>query len=221
MPRRTHILANDEIYHVYNRSVGHEEIIASKRTLNRILELLDYYKYPQRLRFSKYKTLPEIMKIEYTSLYLKKTPTVELYAYAFMPNHYHLLIKQLKNNGIAKFIANIQNSYAKYFNLKYDRHGSLFDHPFKAKRVETDEDFIHISRYIHLNPVTSYLIEVNQLKKYPWTSLPHYFMEKSRYVNCKKILALFSSREKYLKFVTDHADYQRKLGDIKHLIIDG
>jgi len=219
MPRRAHILVSDEIYHVFNRSVGREEIFNNKRALNRAKELFGYYRFPHKIRYSRYLTLPFQLQQAYATEYMKRQPTVELYAFSLMPNHYHLLIKQLHEKGIAKFVANMQNSFAKYFNLKNERHGTLFEHAYKAKRVETDEEFLHLSRYIHLNPITSYHIEIDKLVTYPWTSFPNYLKEGG-FVNSKKILEMFPTKEKYLKFVTDQADYQRKLGDIKHLLID-
>ena len=141
-----------------------------------------------------------------------------------MPNHFHLLVKQLQEKGISLFVSNIQNSFAKNFNLKNDRHGSLFDHNFKSKRITNNEEYIHVSRYIHLNHVTAGLIEFEQLLTYPWTSLPYYLgsrnPEGSDLVNTKPILDYFKTPDKYLKFLKNNVDYQRKLNKIKKLLLD-
>jgi len=133
MPVRRVVLANNEIYHVFNRAVANEEIFGRKYNLLRMLKIIDYYRFPQTLRFSKFKALPTPQQIEYLGGQSKE-PLVEIYAFAFMPNHYHLLVKQLKDNGIRRFIANIQDSFARTFNLKNKREGALFKSPFKAKR---------------------------------------------------------------------------------------
>ena len=113
-----------------------------------------------------------------------------------MPNHYHFGLKQIQDNGIKIFISNFQNGFAKYYNTKHHRHGSVFTHPFKAKWVGTDEEFIHISRYIHLNPVTSFIINFEQLCKDQSTSFSYYVAEKENsLINTKPILELFQSRE--------------------------
>lgn len=221
MSKRNLVLTTDEIYHVFNRSVGKQTIFSFKSNLTRILDILEFYRFPQELRFSKFKTLSQILRNEYLLSLRNKSALVEIYAYAFMPNHFHLLLKQLKDKGIARFVSNIQNSFAKYFNTKFERHGALFQNPFKAKRVETDEQFVHVSRYIHLNPVTSYLIEFDELSTYPWTSFPIYAgNQENPFVSTKLLLQMFGSKDKYIKFVGDQVDYQRKLAVIKDLIIE-
>ena len=221
MPRRNLVLAKDEIYHIFNRSIARENIFSNKINLKKALEILHFYRFPQQLRLSKFKTLTEIQKKDYLLALKDKSPLVEIYSFALMPNHYHLLLKQLQDNGIVRFIANFQNSFAKVFNLKNERDGAVFQNSFKAKRVETDEQFIHISRYIHLNPVTAYLINFNQLANYPWTSFPIYVNEdKNSFVAVNFLLHLFGSKDKYADFVADQVSYQRELASIQDLIID-
>ena len=138
-----------------------------------------------------------------------------------MPNHFHLLIKQTAELGIEKFISNFQNSYAKYYNTKFQRNGSLFQKPFKAKRITSDEEFLHVSRYIHLNPVTSFLIRYDDLKVYPWTSYRYYIgKEKNDIVNTGIIGNLIGAGQKYSRFVANQVDYQRKLHLIKRLTFE-
>ena len=91
-----------------------------------------------------------------------------------MGNHFHFLIKQASDNGISKFMANFTNSYTKYFNTKHQRVGPLFQGVFKAVHVDSDEQLIHLSRYIHLNPVMGFVIKAEELKDYKWFSYPNY-----------------------------------------------
>jgi len=174
MPIRNAILANDQIYHVYNRSNGKEIIFDNKKHNDRALDLLNYYRFPHKKRYSHFKDLSTEEKITYISKIEKSVPLVEIYAFALMPNHFHLLVKQIKDKGISKFISNFQNSFAKYFNLKNKRTGSLFQNMFKAKRLESEGDLLNVSRYIHLNPVNSFLIKPDSLINYPWASFSYY-----------------------------------------------
>ena len=221
MPQRNVVLAANEVYHVFNRSIAKAPLFSTKWNLNKVLEIAEFYMYPQVLRLSKLRLLPPDAKKEYIAVYRKKKPLVEIYSFAFMPNHYHFLLKQFSDNGISRFISNVQNSFAKIYNLKNDRNGALFQNSFKAKRAETEEQFLHISRYIHLNPVTSYIIEFKNLETYPYTSFPYYAGENSNLtVNIEVILGLIGSKENYTQFVSDQVEYQRELALIKDLIIE-
>lgn len=221
MPQRRFVLANNEIYHVFNRSIARAEIFSSKNNLRKAFEVLDYYRFPQTLRLSKFKSLNLELKGQYLDTLKEAKPLVEIFVFAFMPNHFHFLLKQLQDKGISKFISNFQNSFAKIFNLKNDRNGALFQNAFKAKRIETDEQFKHVSRYIHLNPVTSYLIEFNKLVNYEWTSFLAYATEQEiPFINNEFLLSMFASKDNYIKFVSDQVGYQRRLALIKDLILE-
>ncbi len=221
MPYRREILATGEIYHIYNRSVGHEEIFTSKKNLSVFVELLNYYRFKQSLRYSLFKVLSQEEKNNYFTRQSDQKPLVTLYAFSLMPNHFHILLKQFQDNGIKNFISNIQNSFARYFNIKNERHGTLFYNPFKARRIESDEGFLHVSRYIHLNPVTSFLVKPEELEAYPWTSYSLYMQPKTNHcIDTQYIVGMMGTKENYAKFVADQVDYQRELHQIKHLIVE-
>lgn len=215
------ILSINEIYHLFNRSIGKESIFSSERYLDKVLQIANYYRYSQRLRFSEFNRLSQTLQQNYFASIIKNLPLIEVYAYSFMPNHFHFLLKQLQNNGIVKFISNVQNSFAKNYNLINDRNGSLFEHSFKVKRITNNEEFIHVSRYIHLNHVTSKIIEFDQLLTYEWTSLPFYLNTKlNKFITTDPILNYFQTSEKYIRFLKNQVDYQRKLKKIKDLLLE-
>lgn len=115
---------------------------------------------------------------------------------------------------------NFQHSYSKYFNAKNERTGSLFQSMFKAVRIESDEQLIHVSRYIHLNPVSSFLINIESLTDYAWSSFKDYMNPSDSIIATKSILDYFKSKEEYKKFVFNQADYQRELEQIRHLALE-
>lgn len=218
--QRNVVFATNEIYHIYNRSIAKEQIFTNFFYLKKIFEIIDFYRFPQELRLSEFKKLSNERKKDYLMSKKNKIALVEIYVFAFMPNHYHFLLKQAQDRGIIKFVSNIQNSFAKIYNLKNERDGSLFNSPFKGKWVANDERFIHVSRYIHLNPVTAFMIEFKNLSQYLWTSFPIYTnVNKNSFLSTDFLLQMFSPSN-YLKFVADQVDYQRKLGLIKDLIIE-
>lgn len=223
MPRRKEFLVNGEYYHIYNRSTAGITIFSGVRALERALGLLDYYRFPQEIKYSRFLTLGKEEKNIYEKEFRKKEPIVSVFAFSLMPNHYHLLLRQLANEGIREYISNFQKGYAKYINLKRKRFGSVFQGPFKVKHIESEEYLLHLSRYIHLNPVTSYLIEIEDLEKDSRTSLPFYSKENvnaRNFVDTIFLIKIVGSYKKYKKFILNQADYQRKLAKIKELLLE-
>lgn len=135
-----------------------------------------------------------------------------------MPNHFHFLIKQLKDNGISSFISQLTNSYTKYFNTKYTRVGALLQGTFKAVHIESDEQLIHLSRYIHLNPIVSGLTK--DLNTYEWSSYLEYMSDMAFYSSPQEILNFFSSPKKYREFVEAQVEYGTSLEILKHRAVD-
>lgn len=137
-----------------------------------------------------------------------------------MPNHFHLLTKQLTDGGITRFVRIVADSYGKYFNILHDRAGPLFQGKFKSVRIEDNSQLLHVSRYIHLNPLTAHLVE--SPIDYPWLSYGEYTKSESESEICTKniILDQFGSKEAYKSFVDDYASYQKEFSKIEHLILE-
>lgn len=221
MPIRKIILATDEIYHVVNRSIEQIPIFKTKEDYQRALEVIDFYRYKNPpLSFSNYKKLSIEARGRFYKLLREKEEIVEIFVFCLMPNHFHLLLKQKSEKGISNFMRRFQNSYVKYFNTKSDRVGGLFQSTFRAVRIETDEQFLHVARYIFLNPVTAYIIEAEDLPNYPWSAFPEYLTSQSSFIYKKEVLNFFKTKDDFKKFVFDQVDYQRKLDKIKHLALE-
>lgn len=222
MPGRIIPLVSAEVYHVFNRGINRQPTFTNKREYKRAETTISFYRFLKPpVSLSKFLKLEQIKQNEILDLLQQSNKLVEIFCYCLMPNHFHLLLKQLEDKGISRFLSNLQNSYTKYFNTKHERDGSLFLDQFKAVRVETDEQLVHLSRYIHLNPHTGYVIEsLEDLEEYPWSSFPNYLEKKGKFVNVKFILDFFKSFKEYKKFVFDQSDYQRKLKEIEHLLIE-
>jgi len=222
MPRRKTIFINNGIYHVLNKDVNSAPIFLNNNDHQRFLDIVNLCRYNPQIKFSLYNRLHKQEKNEFLdNLKKKHEPIIDILAFSLMPNHFHLLLKQLQDKGIQIFLGNLQNSYAKYFNIKNKRTGPLFQSAFKSIDIETDEQLIHVSRYIHLNPVSSYIIDIENLENYKWSSFGNYLNDKKyEFVASATILGYFKTQSKYRKFVFDQADYQRELEEIKHLAIE-
>lgn len=223
MATRKTPLVTGEIYHIFNRSIARQPIFTTQLHYQRMIELIQFYIFQKPpIRFSYYNRLQMKQKNNFFENLVKNHKhQVEIYAYCIMPNHLHFLLKQTEENGISKFLSNIQNSYAKYHNTKHDRSGSLFQELFKGVHIETDEQLLHVMRYIILNPYTGHMVkELSDLERYQWTSFPEYMGKRKSFVNTEMISGLFRSTEKLKQFIFNQADYQKMLDKIKHLILE-
>lgn len=144
---------------------------------------------------------------------------ISMICYCLMPNHFHFLLRQTRNGGITECISKLSNSYTKYINIKNNRVGPLLQGDFKAVHIATNEQLIHVSRYIHLNPLVGYVTK--DLDTYPWSSYGEYVNDTNNEICDKKIiLDQFQSKEDYRTFVLDQVDYGKQLEAIKHQILD-
>lgn len=125
-----------------------------------------------------------------------KEPLVTIHGWCLMRNHYHLLLSEIEEGGISKFLMKLNVGYAKYFNKRYKRSGTLFQSRTKKILIEKDAHFLHILNYIHLNPldhksdfrkwregaISSTAQALAYLNKYPWSSY-HNYNNKSGFPN--------------------------------------
>jgi putative transposase len=220
MPRRKVLLVNKEIYHVYNKTVGNELALKATEDIKEALKRIKYYSILRDLRYSMFIKNNNFDTSEESKNTLNNK-LVEIFAYALMPNHFHFLIKQKEDNGVRIFLTNFQNSYARYYNIKNKRNGSLFQNRFKAKLITTTEQLIHLVRYIHLNPITSYIMEFEDLKNTVITSYQDYINKQEKSIlNTDFILKEFQALDKFMSFHSNQVDFQRKLNKIKNLFFD-
>ena len=83
----------------------------------------------------------------------ERKPLVKIIFFCLMPNHFHLLLKEVTEGGLSLFMQKLLTGYSMYFNTKYHRRGTLFEGRFKAKDLYTDEYLKYQYVYIHLNPI--------------------------------------------------------------------
>jgi len=211
------VFINQHIYHVFNKSIANFGIFKNHDFCYRFIQTVNYYNNQIVLKsFSEY--LEKNKTYEFENLLIPKAYCIiKILSYCIMPDHYHLLIKILSETNISQYISNIENSYTRYFNIRMNRKGPLWQSRFKAVRIKTNQQFLHTHRYIHLNPTTSNLVETPE--DWEFSSYKD-FITDEKYL--KDIVTEISIRDikQYKKFVDDQKDYQRKLKLIKKLIIE-
>jgi putative transposase len=139
MPTKRTQLINDEIYHVILRAVGNDIIFKDENDYYRgIFSLYEFNNsisvsiQKRRQQRKKEKALTKVLSGSDPDQSIdKRDKLVELLAFCFMPNHIHLIVKQLQESGISNFIKKVGGGYAGYLNIKYKRKGHLFN-KFKA-----------------------------------------------------------------------------------------
>lgn len=210
--------APGEIYHVFHRGLNQQDIFHDDKDRNRFLNLLMYCNWPEhKLSYSVREKLKKNSK-HWPTMPPSGKGFTDVLCYCLMNNHIHLLLKENKVRGISTLLQRMFNGFAKYFNTRYQRTGGLFTGRFRAVHINGDEQFLHVSRYIHLNPFTAHL--VNDIYKYPWSSLSEYTYKNKKNICHIKLLSGISNRSDYRLFISDYADYARGLADIKHLTFD-
>ena len=142
----------DEWYHCYNRGVDKRKIFENESDANRFLMSLYLANgmEPVRLYHDEKPVLKNVLTQD------RGSEIVAVGAYCLMPNHYHLLLKEITDDGITSFMRKLGTAYTMYFNKKYERTGHLFSGPFKAKPIGTDKYFQRVLHYVHCNPAELY-----------------------------------------------------------------
>lgn len=223
MPGRKFPLVTDSFYHVFNRGVARGITFTSDFEYRRAISTLSYYCHLEKpYSLSRlYRFDPERQNEILASIYLVDK-SVDVLCYCLMPNHFHLLIRQKVDGGISKYLSDFQNSYTRFFNTVHKRDGPLFLSHFKAVEIETEEQLLHVSRYIHLNPYVGLVVQsLDNLRGYPWSSLQEYTSGvKNNFVNTEIVQSLFRSKDSYIKFVFDEAEYRRTLKRSEKLLLD-
>ena len=209
-------------YPIFNRGVARLPTFVTEHDYQQAMLGLNYYRFIKPpIKLSRFKRLNLQSKAE---LLDKLSGTgdklVEIVSFVFMPNHFHFLLKQVADDGIAKYLSLFTNSYTRYFNTKHNRIGPLFQGVFKAVRIESNNQLLHLSRYIHLNPFVSNIVTKTDLSTYPWSSLPSFLSGTKDCVESKIVVSQYKDFSKYRDFVLNHADYARELEYIKHMTLD-
>lgn len=203
------------IFHICNKSIANFNIFASEEDADRFMSTLDFYRQSQPY------SLSEGVKrnsYRYSNL-LIYTPesTVKYISYCIMPDHYHILIKVSDPNLLSQFVANVQNSYTRYFNLKHKRKGPLWQSRYRRVLIESNEQLLHTSRYLHINPTTSRLTPRPELWRY---SSYNDIITDSTYLKIYLTEISIRKSDIYKKFVEDRIDYQQTLRHIKKFLLE-
>lgn len=199
-------LAEGEFYHIYNRGNSKQIIFREDRDYIRFQQLLYIANGTEAIAFREIAERDDIYEFN------RGEQLVSIGAYCLMPNHFHLLITPLVENGISRFMKKLGTGYSMYFNKKYERTGSLFEGRYKAQHAAEDTYLKYLFSYIHLNPVKLLQSDWRErgiqdrasafvhLEKYRYSSFPEYDLverKENALINTERFPQYFVSREQF------------------------
>ena len=216
MERRKNLFKVGTFWHLCNKSIANYGIFKDPINAQRFIETLDYY---NSIDYKvKYSLAKENKLYNYQNLLIPKNSSIiKVLTYSIMPDHYHLVTKVMQSDLISKYISDVENSFTHFFNKKFKRKGPLWQSRFRSILIKTNEQLLHVIRYVCVNPTTSNLVE----KPEDW----HFSSYKDTITNpkcLKQYLAeiFIKNPRSFKKFVEDNIDYQKKLKLIKKLLLE-
>ena len=155
-------LIRNEYYHIYNRAIAGNLLFRENRNYQFFLSKIERYILPD----------------------------AELIAYCLMPNHYHFILK-LKIDNISTAMQRMALSYVKSYNIVYQQSGHLFQAPYQRIHITNLNYLLHLSRYIHLNPVKARIVQ--KAENWEYSSYLEYIgLREAEYINTEVILDLIN-----------------------------
>ena len=215
MPARNSIkkYLENSYYHIYNRGVEKRLIFQDLEDYSVFLSYLKNYlifkdvsKLQQNLS-NKEITYKEKDKIVKQIRLNNFSDEITLIAYALMPNHFHFLVKQKNSGSIDTFMNSLGTRYTMYFNRKYKRVGHLYQGVYKAVNISSDEQLLHLSRYIHCQALDR---KLEYFENQPSSYLNFLNKQKTDWVHPEEILKHFSKHCKglsYESFILNKKEY--------------
>lgn len=198
-----------EFYHIYNRGNDKKNIFLREADYARFLFLILFFQAKVPLwnisRYVQHYVKHRVFNIN-TDIMQRITEGrhIDLVSFTFMPNHFHLLLYERNERGISAYMQRVLDAYTKYFNAKHEKSGHLFQGPFHAVHIETNEQLLYTSAYIHRNQ-RSLSQWTNKEHLYPWSSYGDYGGENrwDTLLASHRILEQFSTPADYRQFVEE------------------
>lgn len=229
-----------KIYHVFSRGVEKRDIFTNDADRWRFLQGMYLFNDENATTNLLYRLERDKGAATFTTLrnlmfsrQQERKPLVRIMADCLMPNHFHLILEEIKDGGISHFMHRLGTGYVKFFNKKYDRVGGLFQGRFKAVPVEQELYLKYLLIYINVvNPGQLVEPELKEIgardmdtimrfaEGYPWSTHQEYLGKRKSTIIDKGILGeLFPDPSEYQKFAADVLS-GKKFIEISHLILE-
>lgn len=218
---RKTLLATGEYYHIFNRGTDKRVVFPDREAFARFIQGMDEFNAVEPIgslyenAFRKKRGEHQLGNRVSKLMPKKQGRLVAIVCYCLNPNHYHFILRQITDRGIEKFMHRIGVGYTKYFNQRHERSGVLFQGPFKAIHVDSNEYLLHLSAYINLNNHVHQL--GNSVSKSSWQEYTH-----GRRGFCEKemILSQFKNVVEYQVFARRALTVAQEKKDMQRLLLE-
>lgn len=174
-------------YHIYNKGIDGRKVFEDEADYLHFEKLLKQYTTPFTVgEKGPYKSLKPSTVTRMQEMNLHNEAKVV--AYCLMPDHFHLLIHQTTEDGITKLMRRINTGYVMVFNKKHSRSGPLFETNYRAVLIQDTEQLLHMTRFIHLNPVSRIVRRFGPVETVTGTSPGDYeYSSYTHYIGLKRL----------------------------------
>jgi len=202
-----------EMYHIFNRGVDRRNIFSDKYDIERFLKSMEQFNSLEPIgsiyenRFNKNKSKDQLGN--------SVTKLVNFICYCLNPNHFHFILEQVSENGIEKFMHRLLG-YSRYYNNRHKRSGVLFQGPFKAVHIDSNEQLLHTSVYVNLNDQVHKL--GNAVTESSWAEYAG--LKKEKICNTDIILGQFRDFKEYEKFSQTSLEWIKENKEEAKFLVD-
>ena len=203
---RKHVISEGEYYHLYNRGVEKRNIFLTQEDHKRFERLLYIANGPESFVFRdiERKDLKDIDRGE---------PLVAIAAWVLMPNHFHILVKEITEGGTTMFMRKLCTGYSSYFNKRHTRVGPLFQGRYRSQHVSEDTHLKYLFAYIHLNPLKlieptwkeSGSMDVVKAKKFISTYKHSSYLS---YMDANREESILLTKSEFPEYFSDKKDFE-------------
>lgn len=209
-----------EYYHIFNRGADKRSVFGGKYDYGRFLQSMEDFNTIEPIgsifENSFRKRAHKRAQLGNPVSKLKKgKPLVSFVAYCLNPNHYHFVLHQLVDRGIEKFMHKLGLGYTKYFNQKNRRSGVLFQGPFKAIHIDSNEYLLYVSAYVNLNNRVHKL--GNGVSKSSWDE---YVNGRAKFCDKGVIQDQFKNFSEYRDFAQSALKVMLERKEMEHLLLE-
>lgn len=235
MPIKRPLLSNGEMYHIVIRAVDGLKIFRDEKDYFRMIHNLFEFNddnpvgWKFRQDFNTARTVLGVLGEK-----IKRKLLVNISAFCFMPNHLHLLLKQIKDGGISKFMRKIGAGYGMYYNKKYQRSGHVSQGRYRAVHIQDDKQLITVFVYIHANPISLIFPDWKErgisdtekamqfLDNYRWSSWQDYLENKNfpSLTNREFLTETIGGPKVCRDLINDWFQYKKELPNFEEVAIE-